>query len=386
VPPAADESPIDALLARTQKSAAIDPLCAAQVALARNGELLAFESFGCARFGAAGGVEHDATNDTLFSVYSVTKAIVSAASWLLLEQGKLALEERVVDRIPEFGRHGKQDVTVEQLLIHTAGFPTARMPTRAWEDPIRRVEHMAEWRLEWPPGSRFVYHGAATMWVLAELITRSSGLDYRDFIRTRILEPLRLANLYIGLPESEQGRVADVVCIGEEMTSEQRGASPVDAPVIGDDLLEEANAPENRAIGTPGGGAIASAADIALFYQGLLADEAGRGAGLWRPETLRDAWSVRHPELIDDMTNQPATRGLGVVVAGESGKMWRGFAEDCSPRAFGHMGAGGQVAWADPETGLSFAFLTNGAQRNAARQGANGFRLSTLAAACVPRG
>jgi CubicO group peptidase (beta-lactamase class C family) len=49
------------------------------------------------------------------------------------------------------------------------------------------------------------------------------------------------------------------------------------------------------------------------------------------------------------------------------------------------MGAGGQVAWADPETGLSFAFLTNGAQRNAARQGANGFRLSTLAAACALR-
>ncbi len=84
------------------------------------------------------------------------------------------------------------------------------------------------------------------------------------------------------------------------------------------------------------------------------------------------------------MTNQPALRGLGVVIAGPEGKMWRGFSEECSPRAFGHMGAAGQVSWADPETGLSFAFLTNGAHRDAARQGANGFRLSTLAAGGVP--
>ena len=60
--------------------------------------------------------------------------------------------------------------------------------------------------------------------------------------------------------------------------------------------------------------------------------------------------------------------------------MWRGFPENVSARSFGHMGAGGQVAWADPESGLCFAYCTNGAQQNAARQGAIGFRLSSLAA------
>ena len=73
----------------------------------------------------------------------------------------------------------------------------------------------------------------------------------------------------------------------------------------------------------------------------------------------------------------------GRVIAGPEGKLWRGFSEDCSARAFGHMGADGQISWADPKTGLCFVFLTNGAQKNAARQGANGFRLSTLAAACA---
>jgi CubicO group peptidase (beta-lactamase class C family) len=83
------------------------------------------------------------------------------------------------------------------------------------------------------------------------------------------------------------------------------------------------------------------------------------------------------------MTGQPALRGLGVVVAGESGKIWRGFAEALSPRSIGHMGAGGQIAWADPDDGLSFAYCTNAADRDPARQGARGLRLSSLAAACV---
>ncbi len=68
------------------------------------------------------------------------------------------------------------------------------------------------------------------------------------------------------------------------------------------------------------------------------------------------------------------------MLSGGEDRMWRGFSNLCSPRAFGHMGAGGQVSWADPESGLSFVYLTNGADQNAARQGATGFKLSTLAA------
>lgn len=374
---------LEALLARAEKSAGIDPLCATQVALARDGALVATATFGSARFGGADGSVREVDADTLFSVYSVTKAIVSAASWILLQEGKLALDDRVAERIPEFGQRGKEAVTVEHVLTHTAGFPSAGMSIRDWPDAERRLRHFSEWELEWEPGSRFVYHGSSGMWLLAELITRASGQDYRDFMRTRIFEPLGLANLHVGLPAAENDRVADVVSVGEAMSSEKQAVSPVDAPLIDEQLVGHANVPANRAIGSPAGGAIASAVDVAMFYQGLLADAAGRGAGIWQPDTLRDAWTVRNPDFVDGMTGQLALRGLGVVIAGPEGRMWRGFSEDCSPRAFGHMGAGGQVAWADPETGLSFVFLTNGAQKNAARQGANGFRLSTLAAACA---
>jgi len=381
-------NPVSALLTQSEKSAREYPLCAAQVALARHGELLAFQTFGRAPFAggaAGGGRDADADNRTLFSIYSVTKALISAASWILLQERAMALDDRVVDYIPEFGSHGKNAVTVAQLLTHTAGFPRARLPTIDWPDPERRLRHFSGWTLDWTPGSRFVYHGTATMWVLAELITRLSNLDYRDFVRTRIAEPLSLENLHIGLPPTENDRVADVIGIGEPKSADERTVAPVDAPIVSENMIGDANHPERRAIGGPGGGAIATAADIALFYQGLLADAEGRGAHIWHPDMLRDAWSVRNVAFVDPMTKHPALRGLGIVLAGAEGKLWRGFSEDCSPRAFGHMGAGGQISWADPATGISFAFLTNGAHRDPVRQGTNGYLLSTLAAACTAR-
>jgi CubicO group peptidase (beta-lactamase class C family) len=358
---------------------------ATQVALARNGELLAFETFGRAHVSGTERESRPAERDTLFAIYSVTKAVTAAASWILLQEGKLRLDERVAERIPEFASHGKQVVTVEQLLTHTAGFPNARLPWAEWADPARRLAHFASWELEWPPGSRFVYHGLSGMWVLAELITRVSGTDYREFIREQIFEPLGLENFYLGLPASKSDRVAAVVPLGEPMSADEKAISPVDAPALDDETVAYGNLPENRAVGSPGGGGIATALDVALFYQGILADAESRGIGIWRPAMLRDAWTIRNAAFVDGITGQRALRGLGVVMAGDSGKIWRGFADGCSSRAFGHMGAGGQISWADPESGLSFVFLTSGAQRNPALQGVTGLRLSTLAAACVAR-
>jgi len=375
-----DPAALEALCESAARDVAGRPGAAAQLAVARHGRLAGFSTFGSARFG---GDDRPADAQSLFCVFSVTKAIVSSAVWILLQEGKLGIEERVSDIVPEFGSHGKQRVQVEHLLTHTAGFPEAPFGPLDWEDRERRLERFAQWRLDWEPGSRFVYHGSSSMWVLAEILERRSGSDFRAFVRARISEPLGLSDLYLGLPASENGRVADVVCVGDPPTREGAGSRVVDAPVLSDDTYASFNRPAVRAVGAPGGGAIATAASVALFYQALIADAAGRGPGIWKHEMLAEAFRVRRPHLIDPMTRQPALRGLGVVVAGETGKIWRGFAEALSPRSIGHMGAGGQIAWADPDDGLSFAYCTNAADRDPARQGAKGLALSSLAAACV---
>ena len=76
-----------------------------------------------------GGADRPATNDTLYTIFSCTKAIMSSAAWLLIGEGKLDVRERAAEIVPEFGTNGKDVVTVEQLLLHTAGFPNA--PYRA---------------------------------------------------------------------------------------------------------------------------------------------------------------------------------------------------------------------------------------------------------------
>jgi len=354
--------------------------CAAQVALAQHDELPVSGSFGSATHGDGLGQKREVDEQTLFVLFSVTKAIVSAAGWILLQEDRLSLEDRVADHVPGFGVAGKEQISIEDLLIHTAGLPSARLDAREWLDPEVRRQRFAEWELEWTPGSRFSYHGNSSMWLLAEVIGAVSGTDYRDFIRSRITLPLGLANLFIGLPDAEQDRVAQVEVVGEPMSDAKRTVSPVDAPTVEGEMVKWANHEEMRRIGNPGGGAIGTAADIARFYQAVLADLAGDGPGIWQQDMIEEAIRPRRVELIDPMTSQPALRGLGVVVSGEEGRMWRGFGTTCSARAFGHMGAGGQVAWADPETGIAFSYCTNGAERNAAKQGARGLRLSNLAA------
>jgi CubicO group peptidase (beta-lactamase class C family) len=143
------------------------------------------------------------------------------------------------------------------------------------------------------------------------------------------------------------------------------------------------NQPEVRALGIPGGGGIMGAHELALFYQALLHNP----DGVWHPDVLADATGTVRNRLPDKLFGSPASRTLGLVLAGDDGLgFMRGFGTATSGRAFGHGGAGGQIAWADPETGLSFAFATNGLDANVIRQARRGIELSTLAAACVADG
>src|SRR5205807_1961398 len=144
----------------------LSPSC--QFALARDGRLAAFETVG------------DAGSGTRYVIFSATKAFVASAAWLLIGEGSLDIERRVADYIPEFATNGKDVVTVEQVMLHTSGFPRAPLGPPAWADRERRLEAFARWRLNWEPGTAHEYHATSAHWVLAELIERISGRDRRD--------------------------------------------------------------------------------------------------------------------------------------------------------------------------------------------------------------
>jgi CubicO group peptidase (beta-lactamase class C family) len=379
-----DPAKLEELFERARREVDAGNVGSVQVAVARDGKLAAMRSYGSVTHQ---GRPAPATNETLYVVFSCTKAIVSAAGWLLLQEGKLGLDERVADVVPEFGTNGKDRVRVEQLFLHTAGFPNAPYPAHEWSSREKRLERFSRWRLEFEPGSRFWYHPTSSMWVIAELVERRSGMDWREFVRARVAEPLGLPDLRVGLPRELHGRLADVEHRGAASTPAERRAVGWPEVIPETEVTEEAiqnfNRDFVREAGVPGGGGVTTAGDLALFYQALLSGEARDGSRLFTPETLALARTVRTGDLTDPVFGVPAHRGLGIVVAGDAKRVARGFGHTGSEHAFGHGGAGGQIGWADPVSGISFGFCTHGFDRHELRQARRGVALSSRAAACL---
>lgn len=359
------------LLARARREVADGLLPGVELALARDGELVVRAAFGAVPDGS------------LFSIFSATKAVTSAAIWLLLQSGDLDLEARVAALIPEFAANDKGSVTVLHLLTHTAGFPNAPFRPADWLDAQRRAARWQQWRLADAPGSRFEYHPTATMWVLAELIERLTGQGFTQFVREALLDPLGLPEFHLGLPADLNPRVVPCLPVGDALTEAdyvRLGMTPPPVTEVTEDAIVSFNDPAIRAIGVPGGGGITDAATLALFWQRLL--HGGRmGMQLFTADTLRRVREVRTGSLRDPVLGMPANRGLGIIVAGDETRTGRGFGHTNSASAIGHNGAGGQIAWADPETGLSFAYLTGGHDRNRIREARRSVALSSLAAA-----
>jgi CubicO group peptidase (beta-lactamase class C family) len=206
-----DPAAVEALADQARRYVDDEELPSLQFAVARHGRLALALAFGNVETRA--GVQA-ANSDTLYAGFSVTKTVVASAAWLLAQDGRLDVKRPVAEIVPEFATNGKEVVTVEQLLTHTAGFPNAPFDPNEWNDIEKRLARFAAWRLDWEPGSRFAYHAMSSMWVVAEIIERSAGKDFREFIRSRIAAPLGLSNLHVGVPAELDDRVANVRFVG----------------------------------------------------------------------------------------------------------------------------------------------------------------------------
>jgi CubicO group peptidase (beta-lactamase class C family) len=312
----------------------------AQIALARHGKLALFRTFGDARIDPARAAAHD---DSLWLLYSNTKVVTACAVWVLAEQGALRFTDRVAEHVPGFEANGKGDITIVQLLSHQGGFPNADVPTAAWEDHELLRRAVCGFTLEWTPGSRVHYHGRAAHWAAAVLIESLTKTDYRAFIREQVVEPLGLGQeLFVGLPDGEHARAIDM--------HEPGAGGPVKR-------AEENNAAFRRA-GTPGGGGYASARAMVAFYQMLAAGGTLNGKRLLSTRMVQYVTRSVTGDRVDGYMGMPMHRALGPHVRGTTETI-RGLGSIASPRTFGHGGVGSSYCWADPDSGVSFAYLTN---------------------------
>lgn len=315
----------------------------AQIALARHGQLALFETFGRASIEG----NKTAVDDTLWLLFSNTKVITAMGIWALVEDGLLTFNDRIAEHMPEFAQHGKGEITLAQLLSHRAGFPSQNVTPAVWTDHAELRKQVCNFTLEWTPGTRLHYHGKSALWVAAALIETMSGIDYRDFIRQRIIEPLGLArDIFVGMPDAEHGRAASIYEPGAE------GVQQV--------LKEENTAPFRRA-GVPSSGGYATARGMAALYQMLANFGKLNGTRIFSRRLIEFVTRNHTGDMHDGGMHMPMHRGLGVHTRGMSEKI-RGLGAIASPRTFGHGGVGTSYCWTDPDSGVSFAYISNSRQ------------------------
>ena len=335
-------SQIDRLIALIERHIAEGKYPGCQIALARHGKLALYRSFGDA---AAEPAKRPASDDTLWLLFSNTKVVTAVALWVLAERGLFSFSDKIAEHVPEFKKHAKGDITVLQAITHQAGFPNAIVGKDAWSDHKRLREVVCDFPLEFTPGSRVHYHGLSAHWTLGVLIEALTGKDFRDVIRETVAEPLGLGReLYVGLPDSEFSRAADM----HEPKVKGDGFQP----------SEDNNSADWRKAGAPGGGGYGTARAMAALYQMMLAGGELNGTRLVSPRTLQYAIRNHTGDRIDEFMGMPMHRGLGPHLRGLTENV-RGLGGIASPRAFGHGGVGTSYCWGDPDSGVSFAYFTN---------------------------
>lgn len=363
-----DHDAVRRLLERARRDVDDGLLPSAQIALARDGELIAFETYG------------EATHESRYVVYSATKAFVAAAVWALIGDGLVDVGRPVAAYVPEFASNGKDGVTVEQVMLHTSGFPTAPLRPIDGDTSAGRTEAFARWRLNWEPGSTWEYHPTSAHWVLAEIVERVTGADFRDVVQQRVTDPAGVPRVLGDVPH----RAAPLQLVGEPASRDELmavfGVPQLDVGEVTDELLLSFDEPALQRVGVPGAGGVMRAADLALFYQAVLHNP----GEMWRPDVHADVTGRVRNTLPERLTGLPANRTLGLIQAGDDGQSHlRGMGRTVSPLTVGHNGAKGQIAWGDPATGLSLGYCTNGLDRNEVRTPRRTTAISSLAAVCV---
>ncbi|MGQ9574755.1 MAG: exo-beta-N-acetylmuramidase NamZ domain-containing protein [Thermoguttaceae bacterium] len=299
------------------------------VAIGRHGKLVLWKAYGSRQLLPQ---PVPMTTDTLFDLASLTKPVATATSLMLLIQaGKLRLEDRVAAYLPEFGQNGKQQITVLQLLTHQSGL-VADNPLADYQDgPARAWQRLCGLKPLAEPGSKFIYSDVGYI-VLGELVERVSGQRLAEFAQENIFQPL-------GMTQT-----------GFQPDAERRQRAAPTENRDGKWICGEVHDPRAHLLGGVAGhaGLFSTAGDLAVFAQMMLGRGQYGGVRILAPETV---------ELMTRPLSVPGgLRGLGWDIRTP---LSTNRSERFSSRAFGHGGFTGTVLWIDPEHDLFVIFLSN---------------------------
>jgi CubicO group peptidase (beta-lactamase class C family) len=325
-------------------------------------------------WGGQASISRSWQQDTPSVIFSCTKGLIAILIGELVREGRLDLDAPATTYWPEFAAQGKESIPVRWLLSHRAGLPATRRNLQLADimDWDRMVQVLADEEPHFPPGEGHRYHALTYGWLAGEIIRRITGMGVEEFFVQRVVSPLKV-DAWIGVPKEELPRVAQLyqaplppeasppVVDPEAAALAERvmtlGALPVEiaGPNIG------FNSDEIRRAVIPGAGGVATAQALATIWSA----------------TVSDAESVRllSDEVIADMCREQSAGEPLFPLPGPWQRWGTGFMLTSERRpfltekSFGHDGLGGQVAFADPQYEVGFAYLTNDLQEFYDRRG-----------------
>ena len=285
------------------------------------------------------------TGDNLFCIRSTTKALTALVMAMLYERGLFKYDDTVAKYWPEFAQNGKDSITISYMMGHRAGIPQSiATPVTQWADRPAVARGVEDLKPLWTPGMRNGYHASTYGWVADELAQRLAGADIANLLARDVTAPLRIKDVYIGLPQSEFARFCPLAVLGE--TANTRTAF--------NDFM---NTYDGMKLPLSWVSGAANARDLARLFNIFAGKGSSDGKRIIRSDTQE--LISRPTNSIDEMDlilKWPVRWGLGLIT-GDTASVYGAIKH---PHTIGHAGGGANVAWADPDKKLSVAFLCNG--------------------------
>ena len=310
-------------------------ITAAALLVARQGTIVLDRGFG-QRIPSEGSPPTE--SDSIFLLASITKPVTACALMLLVERGLVSLNDPTSLYIPEFKGDERKRVLVRHLLSHTSGLPDMlpnNTDLRRAHAPLSAfVQGACETPLLYTPNTDFAYQSKGIL-LAAEIVERVTNQRLRDFEAQEIFTPLGMHKSALGMGAFTIPETIWCSTSIEETDDEKRFG---------------ANSLYWRDMGHPWGGMHSTTGDLAILLQTMLNGGTYAGKRLFSSATVKTMTTNQNPFL-----NAPWGLGWGLANA----LVWNDFGELASPTTFGHTGATGTVAWADPTRQLICVLLTN---------------------------
>ncbi|MER5209259.1 serine hydrolase domain-containing protein [Streptomyces sp. NPDC002838] len=299
--------------------------------------------------------------DSLYGVFSSTKGAAHLVAALLVQDGTLELDRKVTYYWPEFGAEGKGALTLRDLITHRAGLIgiDAGFTRDELADDRAIAERLADQRPFWRPGTAFGYHALTLGALIGEVVRRATGHTLQEVYEERVRAPYGL-DFHLGLPEALEIRFRSVRPMAP--TAEQQAVldsvpkGPHTLPSIAfnthvpepGELVDHANSRTVRAKGPASAGGVAAARGLAGMYAAAISEVDGRPP-LLKPDTVAEVGQI-HSIGYDLVARTHRSFGLGFQATADA---WYPF---LGAGTFGHSGAGGSQAFADPRSGLAYGY------------------------------